>query len=111
VPGKGRPFERGNPGKPKGARDRVQRGLAKRIVFEVLSDPKNLAAHMNALRAMATSTRTALAFAQLAARLNGEIGGREDHRGGDTTIVNFLALRPAESGAAPVQTVAKRRQE
>lgn len=100
------PGNRVNPkGKPKGAKDRVPRGYIKRIVFEVLNHPDNLAAHLNALRNQATSARTALQFSEHAARLNREIGGHDDGKGGSTTIilntnVNMLALRAAAPRAA-----------
>lgn len=99
----------GNPrGIPKGTKQRVPRGMIKRLVFEVLAG--NLAAHMNALRAQAVGNRTALQFSEHAARLNQEIGGREDGKGGSVTInfisnVNMLALRAAAPRAAKRELV------
>jgi hypothetical protein len=104
VPGKGRPFPAGNPGKPKGAKDRQPRGLVRRLVLELLSDPHNIAAHMNALRAMAISPRTALQFSEYAARLNREIGGREDGKGGATTIIFRSNIDPMALRAAAPRT-------
>lgn len=102
VPGKGRPFAKGNPGKPKGARDRFPRGFVKSLALAVIEG--NEAAIREAVKRAATNPRTVLHVLDLAAKLNREIGHGVDGSAGVTivnvqTSVNPLALRAAASKA------------
>jgi len=102
--------ERANPrGRPPGVKELVPRGFVKKLVFGVITG--NVEAVAEALRRAAVNPRSVISVLEHAARLNREIGSREeDGRGGATKIVinsnvNFLALRAAASRAArPIES-------
>jgi hypothetical protein len=107
VPGEGRRFRRGeraNPrGRPPGVKELVPRGFVKKLVFGVITG--NVEQVAEALRRAAVNPRSVISVLEHAARLNKEIGGREDGKGRPTIInlntnVNMLALKAAASRAA-----------
>ncbi|HYE92650.1 MAG TPA: DUF5681 domain-containing protein [Terriglobales bacterium] len=93
------PGKSANPaGRPRGIREAMPRGFVKRVVWAVMEG--NLPAHMNALRQVAISPKTALAFSDHAAKLNKELGHGQEAGGGNTVInvttnVNVLSLKAA----------------
>jgi hypothetical protein len=92
-------------GRPPGVKELVPRGFVKKLVFGVITG--NVEAVAEALRRAAVNPRSVISVLEHAARLNKEIGGREDGRGGTTIInlhtnVNMLALRAAAPRAAKV---------
>ena len=109
MPGEGRRFRRGeraNPrGHPPGVKELVPRGFVKKLVFGVITG--NVEQVAGALRRAAVNPRSVISVLEHAARLNKEIGGREDGKGGPTIInlttnVNMMALKAAAARAAKV---------
>jgi hypothetical protein len=107
MPGRGRPFEKGNNagrGRPPGVKDALPRNFVKRLALEVVD--ANEQAVRDALKRAATNPKTVLQVLDLAAKLNQEMRPRANTLAGKTVIriitnVNYMALRAAAVRATP----------
>src|SRR5688572_30305810 len=100
MPGRGRPFEKGNKanprGRPRGVKETMPRGFVKKLAFAALE--ANEQAVRTALERAATKPKSVVQVLDLAAKLNKEVGHQADGCSAEThfhihTNVDIMALK------------------